>query len=100
MRYHLLEDGDLLGLMTNDDSLAFREIYVRYWKNVFLLACKKVRSKEVAEELTQNLFVSLWEKRAENKILHLQSWLFGSIRYGIINYYKSQIVHEKYVSYI
>ncbi|MFZ6012927.1 MAG: RNA polymerase sigma-70 factor [Bacteroidota bacterium] len=100
MNYAAIEDHELLNLIASHDEHAFREVYVRYWKSVFLLAYKKVHSKEVAEELTQNLFISLWEKRQENRILNLQPWLFTSIRYGIINYYKSQIVHEKYLSYI
>jgi RNA polymerase sigma-70 factor (family 1) len=100
MKYSLLEDDELLRLMKKQDNNAFHEIYIRYWKSIFHVAYKKVHSKEVAEELTQNLFVSLWEKREENNILHLKSWLFGSVRYSVINYYKSQIVHEKYINYI
>jgi RNA polymerase sigma-70 factor (family 1) len=100
MNYALLQDLKLLDLMKEHDHSAFREVYERYWKEVFLSAYKKIRSKEIAEELTQNLFVSLWEKRTENKIENLRSWLFGSIKYAIINYYKSQIVHEKYLHYI
>src|SRR5688500_16144786 len=100
MNYALLQDLKLLYFMKEHDHSAFREVYERYWKEVFLSAYKKIRSKEIAEELTQNLFVSLWEKRTENKIENLRSWLFGSIKYAIINYYKSQIVHEKYLHYI
>ena len=100
MRYDLLQDAQLLSRVVEHDEKAFHEIYVRYWKQVFLLAYKKVRNKEVAEELTQNLFVSLWSKRNENNIQSLQGWLFGSIKYGIINYYKSQLVHEKYLTFI
>ena len=100
MNYALLQDLKLLDLMKEHDHSAFREVYERYWKEVFLSAYKKIRSKEIAEELTQNLFISLWEKRSENKIENLRSWLFGSIKYAIINYYKSQMVHEKYLHYI
>jgi RNA polymerase sigma-70 factor (family 1) len=100
MTYKVLHDQELLCFMKEHDHNAFQEIYQRYWKSVFQIAYKKVRCKEVAEELTQNLFLSLWEKRTVNSIQNLDSWLFGSIKYGIINYYKSQLVHEKYVNYV
>jgi RNA polymerase sigma-70 factor (family 1) len=100
MEYALLKDCELLELVREkEDSAAFREIYIRYWKEIFTLAYKKVRSKELAEELTQNIFVSLWERRTGHGVQHLKSWLLGALKFSIINQYKSQMVHEKYVSY-
>ncbi|WP_224996338.1 sigma-70 family RNA polymerase sigma factor [Cesiribacter sp. SM1] len=100
MDYALLQDSELLELVREkEDNAAFREIYVRYWKEVFTLAYKKLRSKELAEELTQNIFVSLWERRVGHGVQHLRSWLLGALKFSIINQYKSQMVHEKYVSY-
>lgn len=101
MIYANLQDEQLLNLVTkHEDEVAFREIYNRYWKEVFWVAYRKVKSKEPAEELVQNLFLSLWERRREHAILNLQSWLFGAIKFSIINYYKVQMVHEKYVNYV
>jgi RNA polymerase sigma-70 factor (ECF subfamily) len=101
MNYTLTTDEQLILLMKQEeDELAFREVYRRYWREVFMVAYRKIKSREVAEELTQNLFLNLWEKRKESAILNLQPWLFGAIKYSIINYYKSQIVHEKYIKHL
>ena len=59
MKYCHLEDTELIKLASGQDEKAFREIYDRHWQEIFLLAYRKVRSKEIAQELTQNLFVSL-----------------------------------------
>ncbi|MDJ1496330.1 RNA polymerase sigma-70 factor [Cytophagaceae bacterium DM2B3-1] len=100
MNYSHLSDSELLELMKlQDDQDAFREVYKRHWRSVFLVAYKKLHDKELAEEFTQNLFVDVWEKRSENTIRQLPSYLFGALKFTIINYYKSQMVHEKYVSY-
>ncbi|UZR96710.1 RNA polymerase sigma-70 factor [Chondrinema litorale] len=100
MNYSLLADEELVNLLIRkEDKLAFREIYTRYWKSIFLHAYRKTNSKEIAEELTQNLFLSLWERRKEIKVRSIHQWLFSAIKYGVINHYKSQIVHEKYVEY-
>ncbi|MDJ1470490.1 MULTISPECIES: RNA polymerase sigma-70 factor [Xanthocytophaga] len=100
LNYSHLSDSELLELMKlQDDQDAFREVYKRHWRSVFLVAYKKLHDKELAEEFTQNLFVDVWEKRSENTIRQLPSYLFGALKFTIINYYKSQMVHEKYVSY-
>ncbi len=93
-------DIQLLEGLRKDRKDAFREIYLRYWNEVFLVAYRKVRHKALAQELAQNLFISLWERRLESDIKNLRSYLFSSLKYGIINHYKSQIVHEKYLSYL
>jgi DNA-directed RNA polymerase specialized sigma24 family protein len=62
--YRLLTDEILIKLLKADDQPALKEIYNRYWKSLFLSALQKVRSREVAEELVENLLISLWNKRA------------------------------------
>ena len=96
MDYTLLDDNILLRLLRTSDEKAFRAIYDRYWKKIFFTAVKKTRSKEVAEELTQNLFVSLWQKRETANILQLENYLSVAIKYGIINYIRYQAHREKY----
>ena len=100
MLYHLLQDDELLNLMKEDDSMAFKEIYLRHWSRAFLVAYQKVKCKEIAEEITQNLFVSLWERRGEVNIQNFKHYLLRSVKFSIINHYKSQIVQEKYVNYV
>lgn len=100
MEYQSLNDNELLILLKDDDSLAFKEIYQRYFKKVYLTGYQKVQNKEVAEEMAQNLFVSLWERRYALNIRNLQHYLLRSVKFIIINYYKSQIVEEKYINYV
>jgi len=96
MDYTLLDDNILVRLLRTSDEKAFREIYARYWKKIFFIAARKTHSKEVAEELTQNLFVSLWQKREAADILQLENYLCAAIKYCIINYIRAQIAREKY----
>ncbi|MCH7411391.1 RNA polymerase sigma-70 factor [Belliella sp. DSM 111904] len=97
MDYSLLQDEELVDhLVQGEDEKAFREIYNRYWKQIFLQAYRKTGDRETAEGLTQDLFMSLWDRRNLIGIQHLSGWLNQSIRYAIINFYKSQLVKEKY----
>jgi RNA polymerase sigma-70 factor (family 1) len=96
MNYRDLADEAILDLFKDSDSYASKEIYLRYWKQVYQAAYKKLQSKELAEELTQNLFVDLWKRRESLEINNLSAYLFGSLKFAIINYFKSQVVQERY----
>lgn len=96
MNYSTLSDQEILVRFKDSDESAFKEIYLRYWKEVYKVAFKKIHSRELAEELTQNLFVDLWKRRETAEINSLSAYLFGSLKYGIINYFKSLIVQENY----
>lgn len=100
MNRSILTDDELIVLFKEGCESAFREIYSRYWKGVFQVAYKKVHHKELAEELTQNLFVELWRKRESVIIVSITNYLFGSLKYSIINHYKSQLVRAKYQDHL
>lgn len=65
----------------------FEEIYRFYWQPLYDFALIKTRDKDSAEEILQDLFVTLWEKRKELRIINLRSYLFTSVRNRIITYY-------------
>lgn len=96
MNYQSFNDAILLKLLQADDGAALKEIYNRYSEAVFTTALKKVRSKTIAEELTQNIFVSLWVKRANQRIENLSSYLQTAVRYQVIDYIRSKIIRERY----
>jgi RNA polymerase sigma-70 factor (family 1) len=96
MNYRNLPDDAILVLFKNNDADAYKEIYLRYWKQVYQVAYKKLQSKELAEELTQNLFVDLWKRRDSLAINNLSAYLFGSLKFAVINYFKSLLVQERY----
>jgi RNA polymerase sigma-70 factor, Bacteroides expansion family 1 len=95
MNYSIFDDAILLKLLKAGDGAALKEIYFRYSETVFVAALKKVRSREVAEELVQNLFIRLWIKREEQQIHHLPAYLQTAIRYQVIDHIRSRMVHER-----
>jgi RNA polymerase sigma-70 factor (family 1) len=98
MEYDLLADHMLVRLLHADDEIAFKQIYKKYWRALFLNVLKKVRVSQIAEELVQNVFVSLWEKRQNLKIRELAPYLQTAVKYQAINYIKSSILHKSVMS--
>ncbi|HEY4935014.1 MAG TPA: RNA polymerase sigma-70 factor [Puia sp.] len=95
MEYDLLADHMLVRLLRADDEIAFRQIYLKYWRALYLGVLKKVRVSHIAEELVQNVFVSLWEKRQNLNIRELAPYLQTAVKYQAINYIKSSILHKR-----
>ena len=92
-------DSELLAAIRNNDEKAFTVLFKRYWRRVHTMAYSKVRSKEVTEEIVQDLFISLWEKRASLSINNLPSYLFTAVKHRALNYIESQAVHKRYWDY-
>ncbi|MCA0229425.1 MAG: RNA polymerase sigma-70 factor [Bacteroidetes bacterium] len=88
----------LLYLRTGDEK-AFREIYQRYWKKLYFTAVRKIEEANIVEELIQDIFLKLWERRTELQVERLDAYLFSSVRYAVINHIKANLVQEKYADY-
>lgn len=96
MDYACLSDTMLVKLLRADDAAAFREIYNRYWLVLFNTAKRKLYAVEVAEEIIQDIFSDLWERRGTLEVDHLKSYLFGALKFQIFNYIRSQLVQREY----
>lgn len=100
MDYRLLGEEVLLKLLKASDEAAFREIYNRYWMQLYKKVYAKTRRHDIAEEIVQNVFVKFWENRSVSSILYLENYLHSAIKYQIINYFKSLLAKEKYVKHL
>ena len=92
-------DSELLHAIRRNDEKAFAELFKRYWKKVHHLAHKTVRSEEAAQEIVQDLFMSLWHKRATLSINHLPSYLYSAVKNRSLNYIESQMTRRKHWDY-
>jgi RNA polymerase sigma-70 factor (family 1) len=84
-------DNILLERLKAGDTLAFKAIYERYWQRLYRLALSKTRVPGVAEELVQEIFVRLWERRDGLNVDNLEAYLTTAVRYGVISYFRQQI---------
>lgn len=97
--YTSWSDAALLTALLADDRAAFAEIYERHWYRVFALAYRKLKNRETAEELVQDLFATLWQKRREQAIEQLEAYLLTAVNRRIISYLRSHKVRETYADY-
>lgn len=94
------EEHDLLfSRLKNGDELAYAEIYHNHSKFLLQIAYQKTKDKIVAEDLVQNIFIYIWEKRESLAVKDARHYLLGCLKYSVINYIRSQIVENKYIAF-
>jgi RNA polymerase sigma-70 factor (family 1) len=68
------------------NQLAFAEIYDRYHKKLYSLAYRYLKSRAMAEDAVQQIFVNLWINRSKiNEQLNIKSLLFTSLKNHTLN---------------
>jgi RNA polymerase sigma-70 factor (ECF subfamily) len=97
LQFTHLTDQELVQLLQQGDKKAFDALYGRYWRKLYLLAYQKLRSRELAEELVQDLFISLWTKRESLHITaSVGAYLGMAVRYMVIKFFQKERVHQQY----
>ena len=99
MFYQSFSDDKLVELLKKGNTEAFAEIYKRYWQKMFSVAYHSLGNKQEAEEIVQDVFVSIWGRISELDIKHLGVYLVVSVKHKATNYIKSQINFRKFQEY-
>ena len=98
-KYHKKHDQELLALLREGDCRAFDELYERYWEKLLYFAYQKTGNQMDAENVLQDVFVSLWNRRTTLQInSDLSSYLAVSVKYRIIRLFeqrRSQRIREQ-----
>jgi len=97
-------DLDLITALKEGRHEALTEIFKRYWKPLYLTASQKLQSHDLGEEIVQELFAELWDKRdrllsrSEGSV-HLGSYLNRAAKNKILNYIRRLLYDRKYWEY-
>jgi RNA polymerase sigma-70 factor, ECF subfamily len=91
------EDNILFRKIKNDDKKAFEILFRRYYNQLCLYGMHLINNKVAAEEIVQNFFVGLWEKRNQLTIeTSVKNYLFRSIKNHCLNYIQHHKIKKQY----
>ncbi|MEP7376012.1 MAG: RNA polymerase sigma-70 factor [Chitinophagaceae bacterium] len=86
---------ELLRQLIEGDAHAFKEIYELYQDKIYAFAYKLTKQKHVADDMVQEVFIKLWEKRDQVKVeLNFGAYLNKMTQNHIFNYLK-KASHDK-----
>jgi RNA polymerase sigma-70 factor (ECF subfamily) len=96
--YGSLSDTEIADLLKSGDQAAFTEIYNRFKGILYIYACKITRDDDIAEDLVQDVFIYLWDKRQTiNFTSSVPSYLYSAIRYKFFDLVDKQKVRSDFV---
>lgn len=80
------EEKQLIRRLKNNEEKAFRTIYIKYHKELYTVAGKYLRSKELAEDAVHDVFVKLWDNRKKlEESGSLSGYLFTALENHVLN---------------
>ncbi|WP_285009762.1 RNA polymerase sigma factor [Pedobacter faecalis] len=97
--YDKLTDQELTELLGGGDSAAFGEIYNRYSNLLYVYAFKLTADAATAQDIVQELFISLWDKRGQTVFsASLRAYLYSSVRYKFLKLVAHDRVRDGYAA--
>lgn len=64
-------------------ELHFKELFDLYWFKLYVIANNVLQNEAEAEDVVQELFINLWDRRASLVIDNLGGYLYTAVRYSV-----------------
>jgi RNA polymerase sigma-70 factor (ECF subfamily) len=92
-----LADEDLMQLVRGGSSKAFEIVYERHSGVSYSLAYRMVGSRNAAEDVVQEAFLSIWRSgaRYERARGSVRTWVLGIVHHRAIDALRRSFVHDR-----
>jgi RNA polymerase sigma-70 factor, ECF subfamily len=92
-----LADEDLMQLVRRGDAQAFEVVYERHATVAFSLAYRMTQSRNTAEDVVQEAFLSLWRSgaRYDRGRGSVRTWILGIVHNRAIDALRRAFVHDR-----
>ena len=101
MKINYISDADWIGALKEGDLHAFGLLFDRYGKRLYHFSLGYLKSVEDAEEIVQEVFLKIWEKRVGlSTEKSLEAYLFTIARNGILNTIRKSKYEQAYQNYV
>jgi RNA polymerase sigma-70 factor (family 1) len=93
-----LSDKELLSLIRQSNSSAFREVFVRYHTLLIIYAHKKLQDKEASRDVIQDVFANIWQNRHYIEIKgSVASYLYMAVRNRVMNIFRDRQIDGRHL---
>ncbi|MEO7766066.1 MAG: RNA polymerase sigma-70 factor [Ferruginibacter sp.] len=82
-------DKELINAACNGSEAAFKQLYQKYWHDLYKIAYRRLPSDEDVKDILQDTFISLWKNLHHLSVNDsIGGYLYTSLRNKILNYYE------------
>jgi len=83
----------------------FEYIYIRHWEKLYAFCFRMTRDECLSQNLVQDIFTDLWERRAGVNILSIENYLFRAAKNQVLKEYRRKkldttIMEDNFESYL
>jgi RNA polymerase sigma-70 factor (ECF subfamily) len=92
-----MADEELMELVADGDARAFEAVYDRHGGAAFSLAYRMVGNRTVAEDISQEAFLSIWRSRVryQRDRGSVRTWVLGIVHHRGIDALRRNLVHDR-----
>lgn len=96
-----MSNEEFLKQLNDKKNSAFKELYECFYHEMLLLARHKVLDLDVAEDIVQEVYISIWESPKQyNSFYGFRAYLVNSVINRCFDVLKHKQVFESYVAYV
>ena len=86
------QDLEFFQLVKSNDLQAYETIFKKYYQELYRFAYNYLRDQVPAEEMAQEVFLYIWEKRKQIEIkTTLKTYLYSAVKNKCLNYIKYEV---------
>ena len=85
-----VHDSYLLARLQEGCGESFNILYEKYWETVYRNAFRILKSRDKAQDITQDIFVQLWLRRDKLEIANIPAYLHTSVRNRVLNFLEKE----------
>jgi RNA polymerase sigma-70 factor (family 1) len=82
-RFHLTDEA-LIEMLRLDHEWALKDIFTKYNRRLFQLACGVLRDQDAAKDIVQEIFIDLWIRRHSSDIRLLSRYLSTAVKFKVL----------------
>jgi len=82
-------DHEILRILNKGDTNGITLLHDKYSEQLFISAYNMLKNREASEDLIQEIFIRIWNKRKNLKIkTSLKSYLYASVIHGVYAHFR------------
>jgi RNA polymerase sigma-70 factor (ECF subfamily) len=97
-KYH---EHELLKLLADGNEAAFEKLFFSHWDHVYSLSLLFMKSAHLANDISQDVFLSLWKERENlQTVENLKGYLYNSVKFLVHKRFRRMKVEEAYAHFL
>ncbi len=90
-------ESNILDKLNKGEKKAFKYIFDMYYKSICVFSQKYMRDSELAEDIAQDVFIKVWEKKLKfPNLVALRAYLYKTAKNKCLNALEHNAVKKKY----